>query len=204
MKINFLLIIAFILLSINRTIAQDTLTILHLNDTHSVLSAVGPRSESLQGTQGGIARAASVIGLTKITEPNVLTLHAGDAFFGDFFFNKYFGAAEFQILNSLGLDAMTVGYHDWDLYPSSLLGSLQASFSPGEGFPLLAANLIVLDTAVQGLQNYISPFITKQVGNIKLGIFGLTTPLSNILSFTCRQFLLIQILLRLLPKWLIH
>ncbi len=184
MKINFLLIIILFLLSIDYPIAQDTLTILHLNDTHSVLSAVGPRDESLQGTQGGIARAATVIGLTKMTESNVLTLHAGDAFFGDFFFNKYFGAAEFQLLNSLGLDAMTVGYHDWDLYPSTLLNSLQASFSPSEGFPLLSANLIIKDTAFQGLKDYIFPYTTKQLGNIKVGIFGLTTPLANVLSFT--------------------
>ena len=184
MKIKFLLIIAFLSLSICNSLAQDTLTILHLNDTHSMLSSVGPRNESLQGTQGGIARAATVIGLTKMTDPNVLTLHAGDAFVGDLFFNKYFGAAEFQILNSLGLDAMTIGYHDWDLYPSTLLGSFQASFSPGEGFPFLSANLIILDTAVQELQDYVFPYTTKQLGNIKVGIFGLTTPLANIISFT--------------------
>lgn len=184
MKINFLLIIAFLLLSISYPLAQDTLTILHLNDTHSMLSSSGPRNESLQGTQGGIARAATVIGRTKMTDPNVLILHAGDAFVGDLFFNKYFGVAEFRILDSLGLDAMTIGYHEWDLYPSTLLGSFQVSFSPGEGFPFLSANLVVMDDTVQGLQDYVFPYTTKQLGKIKAGIFGLTTPLANITSFT--------------------
>ena len=87
--------------------AVDTLTILHVNDTHSCLAPLAPRNPDLSGTQGGIARAASVIGLTKMTETNVLTLHAGDSFIGDMFFNNYFGAAEFQIMNMLGFDAMT-------------------------------------------------------------------------------------------------
>lgn len=178
-KIVFLFLTAFLASSVAQV---DTLTILHLNDTHSTLSSVGPRNESLQGTQGGIARAATVIGMTKMTDPNVLTLHAGDVFTGDLFFNQYFGVPEFQLLNSLGLDAMTVGNHEFDLTPSTLLSSLQASFSPGKGFPLLSANLILLDTAVQGLNKYIFPYIIKRVGNIRVGIFGLTTPETNITS----------------------
>jgi 2',3'-cyclic-nucleotide 2'-phosphodiesterase (5'-nucleotidase family) len=154
------------------------------------LSAVGPRNESLEGTQGGIARAASVIGLNEMTEPNVLTLHAGDAFIGDLFFNVYFGAAEFQILNSLGLDAMTVGNHEWDLTPSTLLGSLQASFLPDSGFPLLSANLIFPDTFLPDtLREYILPYTIKQAGNIKVGIFGLTTPSANVISQPAPYFI---------------
>ncbi|MDO8549762.1 MAG: 5'-nucleotidase C-terminal domain-containing protein, partial [Ignavibacteria bacterium] len=117
-----------------------------------------------------------------MTEPNVLTLHAGDVFVGDLFFNVYFGAAEFQLLNSIGIDAMAVGNHEFDLTPSTLLQSLQASFLPGEGFPLLSANLILSDSTVQPLQDYISPFTIMQIGNIKVGIFGLTTPETNLLS----------------------
>jgi len=183
MKIFFLLISSLILLGIGNSYAQDTLTILHLNDTHSTLAPLGPRTETLQGTQGGIARAASTIGLTKITEPNVLTLHAGDIFIGDLFFNVYFGAAELTLLNGLSIDAMTVGNHEWDLTPAALLGSLQESFLPGEGFPLLSANLIFPDTIVPDtLREYILPFTIKQAGNVKVGIFGLTTPEANVIS----------------------
>ncbi|MGE5796961.1 MAG: 5'-nucleotidase C-terminal domain-containing protein [Ignavibacteria bacterium] len=190
MKKYFLLISSFFLLSNVNTFAQDTLTILHLNDTHSTLSPVGPRNELLQGSQGGIARAATIIGLTKMSEPNVLTLHAGDVFIGDLFFNVYFGVAEFQLLNSLGLDAMTVGNHEWDLTPSTLLASLQASFAPGEGFPLLSANLIFPDFILPDtLRDYIFPYTIKQVGNIKVGIFGLTTPEANVTSLPSPYFL---------------
>ena len=123
-----------------------------MNDTHSCLAPLAPRNPDLSGTQGGIARAASVIGLTKMTETNVLTLHAGDSFIGDMFFNNYFGAAEFQIMDVLGFDAMTVGNHEFDLTPAQLDTACHYGLMPG-GFPLLSANLILDDPSVQDLKN---------------------------------------------------
>ena len=177
-----LTIFLFIALNSYLTAQTDTLTILHINDTHSNLSPLGPRNSNLTGTRGGISRAASLIGLTRMTEPNVMVLHAGDVFIGDFFFNRYFGAAEFQLMNALGFDAMAVGNHEFDLTPSTLRDALLASFPPDSGFALLSANLILADTSLNTLRQYISPFTIKQMGNVKVGIFGMTTPETNILS----------------------
>ena len=160
----------------------DTITILHVNDTHSCLAPLGPRHSNLEGTQGGISRAATVIGLTKMTEQNVLTLHGGDVFIGDLFFNKFFGVAEFQLMVSLGFDAMAVGNHEFDLKPETLYGTLQASFPPGNGFPLVSSNLKLEDPTVQPLKDYIFPYTTKQFGNTKVGIFSLLTPETNLFS----------------------
>src|SRR5476651_2309509 len=115
----------------------DTITILHINDSHSGLLPSGPRTADLKGTHGGIARAASVIGLTKMTEKNVLTLHAGDFSVGDIFYNAYFGVPELRILSGLGLDAMTVGNHEFDLTPATLKQVLDTAFAAGGAFPLL-------------------------------------------------------------------
>ena len=177
----YLCLICFLSLG-NLTAQVDTLTILHINDTHSTLAPLGPRSSNLQGTQGGIARAATVIGETRASDPNVLVLHAGDVFIGDLFFNKFFGIPEFQLMRQLGFDAMTVGNHEFDLGPSTLNTVLRSSFNPGEGFPLLSANLNLDDPSLADLKNYISPYTEKRLGNIKVGIFGLTTPEANILS----------------------
>ena len=65
---------------------MDTITILHVNDSHSTLEAIGPRDENLNGTLGGVSRVATLVGMTKMTEPNVLFLHAGDISIGDVFF----------------------------------------------------------------------------------------------------------------------
>ena len=181
-RFYFYFIPFFIILASNIFSQTDTITILHVNDTHSCLAPLGPRTPSLEGTQGGISRAATVIGMTKMTETNVLTLHCGDVFIGDLFFNKFFGAAEFQLMNQLGFDAMAVGNHEFDLTPATLYGSLQASFLPGNGFPLLSSNLILEDPAVQPLKDYIFPYTIKQFGNAKIGIFSLLTPETNLFS----------------------
>jgi len=173
--------IVFLAMSLSLLAQADTLTILHVNDSHSCLAPLGPREEDLSGTQGGIARLASVVGQISMEDPNVLKLHAGDFFIGDMFFNMFFGVPELQILHSLGFDAMAVGNHEFDLTPETLYGALATAFAEG-GFPLLSANLILDDPGVEGLQDFIFPYTTVEKGNIKVGIFGLTTPEAELLS----------------------
>jgi len=58
-KFYFYFITFFIILSTNIFSQTDTITILHVNDTHSCLAPLGPRNPSLEGTQAGISRAAT-------------------------------------------------------------------------------------------------------------------------------------------------
>ena len=112
--------------------AQNTqITILHTGDSHSHLDAFGPKSANGKGTIGGIGKAATIIGTVKATEQNVVLLHSGDFSVGDFFFNKYFGVPEIQIMKQLGYDALTVGNHEFDLGPSTLYSVFQEGFSQG-------------------------------------------------------------------------
>ena len=174
-----LAIIMFIFSAVNLTYAQGTtITILHTNDSHSHLDAVGPKNCNLEGTLGGIAKAATVIGMVKQTETNVLTLHAGDFSVGDFFFNAYFGVPEIQLMKQIGFDALTVGNHEFDLGPSTLNDVLTAGFENGS-FPVLSANLDL--TGYPPLENFIQPYTIKTFGSVKVGIFGMTipSPLSN-------------------------
>ncbi|MBK7632056.1 MAG: 5'-nucleotidase C-terminal domain-containing protein [Ignavibacteriales bacterium] len=161
----------------------DTLTILHVNDSHSTLEAIGPRDANLKGTLGGVSRVATLVGMTKMIEPNVLFLHAGDISIGDVFFNKFFQVPELQILSALGLDAMTLGNHEFDLGPEVLLGSLQYVFPVVmDAFPILTANIDFSDPTISGLQDYVGPYTVKEFGDLKVGIFGLTTPTTAVFS----------------------
>jgi 5'-nucleotidase/UDP-sugar diphosphatase len=149
------------------------ITLLHVNDTHSHLDAYGPKNHSLQGTIGGIAKAATIIKSVKSSEPNVLFLHGGDFFQGDPMFNTYFGVPELQILQQLGCDAMTLGNHELHFGPDILTSVLSNAFSSGS-FPLLSANLDM--SGYSALQPWIKPSIMKTIGGVKIGIFGLTIP----------------------------
>lgn len=172
-------VVIMIFSSVNLLNAQGTsITILHTNDSHSHLDAVGPKTCNLEGTLGGIAKAATVIGMIKQTETNVLTLHAGDFSVGDFFFNSYFGVPELQIMKQIGFDALTVGNHEFDLGPSTLNDVLTAGFAGGS-FPVISANLDL--TGYPALGDFIQPYTIKNFGGVKVGIFGMTipSPLSN-------------------------
>ena len=160
----------------------DTVTIIHVNDTHSTLSPISPRGSSLDGKRGGIARAATVIGALRATNPKALFLHAGDLSVGDIFYNVFFGVPEFRILQSLGCRGMAVGNHEWDLTPAALLQSLDSAFVNDGQFPLLSANTILEAPAVQPLKKYIQSYTIEEAGGTRVGIFGLTTPEANVLS----------------------
>ncbi|MFL5742493.1 MAG: 5'-nucleotidase C-terminal domain-containing protein [Flavisolibacter sp.] len=159
--------------SLNVFSQPTSFTVVYVNDTHSHLDSYGPKDANLDGEFGGIAKAATVIGGIRATEPNVLLLHAGDAFVGDFMFNKYFGVPELQLMKQLHFDAMAVGNHELDFGPAALTGSLNAAFAGGS-FPLLSANLNLL--AYPALQTWIQPSTIKIINNVKIGIFGMTVP----------------------------
>jgi 5'-nucleotidase len=150
-----------------------TITLLHVNDTHSHLDAFGPKDANLNGMLGGIARAATVIGTVKGTESNVLLLHGGDVSVGDPFYNVYFGVPEYQLMLQLGFDAMAVGNHEFDFGPGPLNDVLTTAFGAGS-FPLLSANLNM--DAFPALKTWIQPSMMKTVGGVKIGIIGLTVP----------------------------
>jgi 2',3'-cyclic-nucleotide 2'-phosphodiesterase (5'-nucleotidase family) len=188
-KILFLLAL-FLTFTFSSLWAQtDTITILHMNDTHSGMMPSGPRGTDLKGTKGGIARAATVIGMTKFTEPKTLTLHAGDFAMGDIMYNVYFGVPELRILSQLGLDVMTLGNHEFDLTPAALLQTLDTAFASGGQFSILSANCVLTDSSVLPLKKYIESYTIKTVGTTKVGIFGLTTPETNLLSQPAPAFI---------------
>lgn len=188
-KVTNVLVIVFIFIfsAANFSLAQGTsVTVLHTSDSHSHLDAIGPKNCHLEGTIGGIAKAAAVIGMIKQTETNVLTLHAGDFMVGDFFFNAYFGVPELQLLKQIGFDALTVGNHEFDLGPSTFNDVLTAGFAGGS-FPVLSANLDL--TGYPALSDFIQPYTIKEFGSVKVGIFGMTipSPLSNAYPVIIRE-----------------
>jgi 5'-nucleotidase len=154
------------------------ITLLHVNDTHSRLESWGPRDWHLDGRFGGLARVASELAAIRSTVPNVLFVHGGDLFHGDLFFQATAGIAELQLLTGLGLDAMALGNHELEIGPDGLAYALSSVFPPG-GSPVLSANASFFDGpggAGSSVSPFIAPAMLKEVGGVKVGLFGLTTP----------------------------
>jgi len=167
-------LIAFLLVS---GAFGETLTVLHLNDTHAHLLPYGPKDASGNGMWGGMARVATLVGMNRATEPNVMLLNAGDISVGDFMFQKYLSIPELEIMKSLGYDALALGNHEFDLYPATLKYELNTAGFPASGFPVLCANLDM--SADPEMPYFVQPYTIKQYGAIKVGIFGLITDATN-------------------------
>jgi 2',3'-cyclic-nucleotide 2'-phosphodiesterase (5'-nucleotidase family) len=149
---------------------QKVLTILHTSDTHSCLFPLGP-NDSL----GGIARMSTLVKKLQARDKNVLTMHAGDVFVGTFEFNKYLGYPELKIMQGL-YDTMALGNHEFDLGADTLTGIL-SGYIPSQApitMPVLCANLDPL-LAPSTLLALVRPNLIKDIGGIKVGIFGVVT-----------------------------
>ncbi|MFC4799822.1 metallophosphoesterase [Neobacillus sp. GCM10023253] len=148
-----------------------TLTIMHVNDTHSHVEQYPMLTTAVNGLRK--------------TYPNALLLHAGDVFYGTDYFTKYLGKADTWFMNNLKFDAMTLGNHEFDNGTYVL-----ADFMRGLKFPVLSANVNVSGDPLLGpfSENTITtspiggklyPAMIKDVNGEKVGIFGLLTTSYN-------------------------
>jgi 5'-nucleotidase/UDP-sugar diphosphatase len=168
------MIITVILLTLgllpNETLAQKTLTIFHINDTHSYVFPWGPKVNGVPQS-GAAARLIKRLSELRAAAVNPIVLHGGDSFTGDLIFNRFLGRAEFEIFDSMGVAAMVLGNHDFDIRPFRLKHAIVQSNAK---FDFLSAN-IRYNTDTSGLAQEVKPFVVKTVGNVRVGIFGLTT-----------------------------
>ncbi len=152
-----------------------SLTIAHVNDTHSHLEPSDNEWETfiIDGVNtgvkvGGVTRLKTALDELRGSRENVLFLHAGDAVQGALYFNVFQGDADFDFLNFLGVDAMTFGNHEFDKG-----AAFAGRFVAKAAFPILSANIDV--SREPSLAGKVEPFLVKQYGSERVGIIGVTT-----------------------------
>lgn len=147
---------------------RQKITIIHTNDLHAQLD---PYKNSEKGgkLEGGMEVLAHAVKREVNKNPdNTLLLDAGDISTGSPISNFFEGKPMVDTMNVLKYDAMTLGNHDI----GEGYGTLKTIVSTA-GFPVLSANFVDLGKSKE-LQE-IKPYVIKQVGDIKVGIVGLTT-----------------------------
>jgi 5'-nucleotidase len=129
-----------------------TLSLIHINDTHSQFDASPASVKDADGKPvytyiGGHPRL-----LTKAQQLRAqaaqegipaLFLHGGDAFKGSAYFELFEQRINIDVLNRMNIDAMALGNHEFDIGLTKL-----ADFADKVNFPILAANI---DTAAEPL-----------------------------------------------------
>ena len=169
MKKIALLFVAFTTVSLS---AQD-LTILHTNDTHSHIEP--ERTGEFDGCGGAIELAAYVDSVRWAEgNSNVMLLHAGDFSQGTSYFTRFHGDIEVDILNAMKYDATCLGNHEFD----NGLDDLARRISNLD-VPVVCANYDFSSTVLSGL---VKPYVIVNKGNRKIGVIGLLTDLSSVVS----------------------
>ncbi|RUO39901.1 bifunctional metallophosphatase/5'-nucleotidase [Aliidiomarina taiwanensis] len=146
--------------------APFELHIAHINDTHSAFDPIAsgfqaPLTNSKLNAYtefGGHPRLLTRIDTIRRDAEqagkNLLFLHGGDAWQGSGYFLLNEGRMNADILNRLGLDAMALGNHEFDLDNARL-----NAFIEQVNFPVLAANLDASGDADLKEQENLRPFV---------------------------------------------
>jgi len=157
---------------------QWKLIVLHTNDSHGHVASFPVVTEdissqlrlcdnkNLRFRLGGFAQLATVVNEIRKANPYTLLLDSGDTFSDTMLANLTKGRLQLSLMNKLRYDAMCPGNHDIDYGAKEL-----KEISEEANFPILAANLLYKKSNDYFLGK---PYIFKMVGNIKIGIYGLT------------------------------
>ena len=152
--------------------STDTvITILHTNDTHSRIDPF-PEGGGRNAGRAGAARRATLIDSIRRENPNTLLLDAGDVFQGTPYFNLYKGELDFKVMSALGYDVMTIGNHDFDAGMDGLENAMGFA-----NFDFVSANY---DFSKTNLADRIKAHTIRQIGDVRVGIFGLGVGLKGL------------------------
>ena len=152
---------AILLLAATTIVAQERITILHTNDTHSCI-------EPEKNGNAGVLNRALLIEAIKdsVGADRVLLFDCGDFSQGSLYYNTFKGSVEIEIMNAMGYNAGAVGNHEFDFGIENL-----ARLAKMAGFPLLCANYDFTGTPCEGL---ITPYTIIKRKGVKIGVFGLS------------------------------
>lgn len=138
----------------------DELTILTLNDFHG---------DVLDSDQS-LSRIGQYMMSQKRNNPNTILLANGDMFQGSAISNITRGDVIVEVMNEIGMDAMTIGNHEFD-WGTDVISGFKDGEKMDADFPLLAAN--IFDRSTNALVTWAEPYAIINRGDVKIGIIGL-------------------------------
>lgn len=150
------------------------IVVVHTNDVHGWLL---PRPDKKTGRPvGGAAAFAAYVKKERAAADRFLLLDAGDWWQGTPEGSLSKGRAVGEVFDALRYDAAVPGNHEYDDGEASL-----AALVRGMKTPVTAANIAVSATGAPA--PYVRPFLLKEVGGVKVGVFGLITTHMKRLAF---------------------
>ena len=170
----FLLFFSFFFFPFSLQAQQSSpIVILHTNDTHSRLE---PYLESNLDDVGGVVRRHTFIQQTRAQYPHTIVVDAGDFSQGTPYFNLFKGFPEIELMNKMGYDVVELGNHEFDNGSKALAKRLKKA-----NFKIVCANYQFKN---KNLSKLVKPYAIINVGENKIGFFGLLCDMKKVLMPT--------------------
>jgi len=167
--IIFILLFSCVTSDITQKTHEEILVILHTNDTHGhPLKFYNYPAPDV----GGIPARATLVNEIRESYNNVLVLDAGDINTGRPESNFFKALPDIKGYNYMKYDAVVFGNHEFDNPMDILLAQMQNA-----KFTFISANVLKKNGEYLG-----KPYIIKDFGDFKVGIFGLTTKETEIVG----------------------
>lgn len=183
--------------------SEDTVDIAFIHDLHSYLDGYYEKSGDATQEVGGVARIKTILDGLRAEDPDIFTFDGGDFSMGTLYQTIYTTqASELRTLGYLGVDATTVGNHEFDCGAQGFYDMFEAALESGDPLPKFVISNIDWDKMeAEGLtddqqlykdcfEDYgVSEYTIVERGGTRvavIGIFGkdaITTAPTCVLSF---------------------
>ena len=151
------------------------LVILHTNDTHSQIFPITPQlPDTMKAGRGGFLRRIAMLKEERAKHPDLLYFDSGDFFQGSAYFTMFKGDVEVGLMNLMGIDASTIGNHEFDFGMENMARVFKMA-----NFPILCANYDFTGTVMEGITK---PYIIIKRNGVKIGVFAVCPKMKGLVS----------------------
>ncbi|RKD30065.1 5'-nucleotidase C-terminal domain-containing protein [Thermohalobacter berrensis] len=171
-----IIMVISIIVPLNLVSAEETetvkITVLGTTDIHGNIYDWS-YEDGAEDDDVGLAKVYTIVKQVRKENPNTLLLDNGDTIQGtvltDDLYNLNLDKPNpmMDVMNFMGYDAMTLGNHEFN-FGLDLIHKMVKEAN----FPILSANIYNKEDG----SNFVKPYLVKEIGGVKVGIIGLTTP----------------------------
>jgi 5'-nucleotidase len=170
----FVLLVTLVALS-SQAQKHKQLVILHTNDTHSTILPVNSQlPDTMKAGRGGFLRRIAMLKEERQKHPDLLYFDSGDFFQGSAYFTMFKGDVEVGLMNQMGLDATTIGNHEFDFGLENMARVFKLA-----NFPVVCSNYDFTGTVMEGVTR---PWIIIRRAGLKIGVLAVCPKMKGLVS----------------------
>ena len=154
---------------------QKQLVILHTNDTHSTILPVSDHlPDTMKAGRGGFLRRIAMLKEERLKDPDLLYFDSGDFCQGSAYYTMFKGDVEVGLMNKMGIDAATIGNHEFDFGLENMARLFRMAT-----FPIVCSNYDFTGTPCEGL---VKPYVIIKRKGVRIGVIGVAPKMEGLVS----------------------